>query len=69
MSRSQPRTVFVSTSLPSAFNFFREIISWQGRGSLESMGRANVLMAKGMAQFTRSGVSPMSGAIPIESSM
>jgi hypothetical protein len=66
---SQPSMILTSLSCPSACSFLSEIISFLGIMSSCDRGLANVLMASGIALTTLEGVSPISGATPMKSSM
>lgn len=64
----QPRINFDSSSLPSAENFFKEIISFLGSCSVSSRGLAKAWITKGIDLPTQIALSPKSGETPIESS-
>ncbi len=64
-----PKTVFCSSSRPSALNFFNDIISLRGIISDESSGLAKVRIARGIARLTRCVTFGKFGVIPMESSM
>jgi len=66
---SQPNMILTSLSWPSAFSFLRDIISLRGIMSSEERGLASDRIARGIARTTLKGVSPKSGATPMESSM
>lgn len=67
--KTQPKTVFVSSSRASAWNFLREMMSFLGISSFASRGRVKVLIASGTAAIIRSVFPGKSGVIAIVSSI
>ncbi len=66
---SHPRAIFTSSKVPSAFNFFAEMMSTLGISSELSTGQDMEWMARGIARITLVVLSPMSGVIAILLSM
>ena len=62
---TDPNTVLILLSCPSARDFFNEMISLRGITSCAEFGRATVRIANGIARITLVGASAISGAIDL----
>ena len=69
VSKSHPRSIFVSSILPSAINLSMETSSCRGMSSLVEVGRPIIWMAIRTAAFARGRVSGSSRAMVVVSSI
>jgi len=67
--KSHPKTLFDSSYLPSAWNFFMDMISFRGIMSDGSRGLAFEWIARGSTLLILRLFSPKSGDIPMKSLM